>query len=207
MAMSARCRSSLGNWVEGLTSATAGFTGWGGTSVLAGDFFPSHIKTVGTGISTVSATGLGISGWSSVCGPFGASTTCRITGGCSAVLPPDGSERLTECGRGGSISLLARCIWASRVCRSRCRTAYCSARDVALTLGAERIPKATSPTTAQCTRIEATKVYGRWFSSGRSENSVIIGGDLMTGRNPSLAPSGHYCNGGCVANNLSLAER
>src|ERR1035437_3637416 len=54
--------SSFGNWVEGCTSATAGFSGRGGTSFLAVVFLPSQITTVGTGISWVSVTGLGISG-------------------------------------------------------------------------------------------------------------------------------------------------
>jgi len=43
--------SSFGNWVEGCTSATAGFSGRGGTRFLALVLLPSQITTVGTGIS------------------------------------------------------------------------------------------------------------------------------------------------------------
>jgi hypothetical protein len=64
--MLSRFGSSFGNWVEGCTSATAGFDGRGAINFLADVFFPTQVTTVGTGISWASVTGLGISGWSSV---------------------------------------------------------------------------------------------------------------------------------------------
>src|ERR1035437_8921707 len=50
--------SSFGNWVEGCTSATAGFSGRGGASFLALVSLTIQITTVSTGISWVSVTGL-----------------------------------------------------------------------------------------------------------------------------------------------------
>ena len=90
MAASASFSSLLGNWVEGLTSATTGFSGRGGTMVLTTVFFPAQITTVGSGISTLSARGLGISGCTSVCAPRGACTTIRKAGGGASGLAAGG---------------------------------------------------------------------------------------------------------------------
>jgi hypothetical protein len=64
-----------------------GFCGSGGTIVLTWIFLGAQMTTVGTGISTLMAGGLGRSGWSSVCAPGGAWMTMRMAAGGAGALP------------------------------------------------------------------------------------------------------------------------
>jgi hypothetical protein len=59
--------------------------------------------------------------------------------------------------------------------------AYRSASVGVLYFGAEEIPQKRSPNAKPWERIEIRKVYGCWFTSGRSENRDIGSVDLMTG--------------------------
>ena len=57
------------------------------------------------------------------------------------------------------------------------------------------IPNDNKATAAAWATMETRKEVGRWLSSGRSENKVIVREDIMFGLIPSLAQSGGLLQG------------
>jgi hypothetical protein len=109
--------SSLGDSVDGLTSATVGFCGCGGVMVLTCTLLGDQMTTCGMGTSWVSVTGFGMSGWTRVCGPILAAASLGMAAGVGAELPAEANEGGCGAGGAGGGGMWGRCsmlgIWRS----------------------------------------------------------------------------------------------